>query len=73
MRYLSVCSGIERTLANVLLDIADACQRGGGVRQQGTDFESEALDRLWALRDEAKAIIERATGCTWDQITEANL
>ena len=61
----------ERTLANVLLDIAEA--RRSCDRLWGGDLESQELDRLWALRDEAISIIEAATGCTWDQISEGNL
>ena len=61
----------KRTLANVLLDIEAQHRRCD--RLWGGDLESDELDRLWALRDEARDMIEAATGCTWDQISGANL
>ena len=67
-----------RTLANVLLDIGVA-QRDYDASWQtpleyaDTNLESACLDRLDALQDEARAMIEAATGCTWDSIQGAAL
>ena len=67
-----------RTLAHVLLEIQDAGPVCWGQREHqwahmNDDQRSEALDRLDALRDEAKAMIEQLTGVSWDSIADACL
>ena len=39
----------------------------------GTSFETACLDRLDALQDEARAMIEAATGVSWEAISGASL
>lgn len=60
-----------RTLAHVLLDIAEA--RRAFNASWHKSHEGECLDRLDALSDEARTMIEAATGVTWDQISGASL
>lgn len=64
----------ERTLAHVLLDIADVgpivWRTPSWIKPQQLEG---ALDQLDALQAEARAMVEAATGVTWDQLQEANL
>jgi hypothetical protein len=64
-----------RTLAHVLLDIQVAQKAFDQSWRIGSDTEVEAecLDRLDALQDEARAIVEVATGVTWRAISGASL
>jgi hypothetical protein len=65
-----------RTLANVLLDISrarDVWSATWRLETPDTERECAALDRLDALQDEARAMIEAATGCTWADIQGASL
>jgi hypothetical protein len=64
-----------RTLAHVLLDIQVAQKAFDQSWRIGSDTEVEAdcLDRLDALQDEARAMIEAATGVTWNAIAGACL
>jgi hypothetical protein len=70
----------QRTLANVLLEITAAFRESdANFRQWKNKASIEERDRLsdegaeidekrHALEAEAKTMIERATGVTWDQI-----
>lgn len=75
-----------RTLANVLLDIAEQnaandengrrCDAAYKAGDQAEEYRlsdvGAAIDRrLSDLHDEAKAMIEAATGVTWEQLYEA--
>lgn len=60
-----------RTLPQVLSEIEAA--RKAWLRQRRTDREAEALDRYDALEAEARAMIEQATGVSWDAIMETVL
>lgn len=70
-----------RTLAHVLLDIeqTDRDLRAAERRwyqtrsDESADASAQLDDRLFALKDEAKALIERAAGVTWSQIEAAGL
>ena len=66
----------KRTLANVLLDIAPISSRISRRYLPWDEDDGEMsylLDRLEEFRAEARDMIEAATGCTWDQLMEANL
>ena len=60
-----------RTLAHVLFEIADAQRAFDASRNQPN--EMDCLDRLFALQDEARAMIESATGVSWTAISAASL
>jgi hypothetical protein len=64
-----------RTLAHVLLDIQVAQKAFDQSWRIGsdTDIEAECLDRLDALQDEARGMVEAATGVTWIAIAGASL
>ena len=64
-----------RTLANVLLDIQAAQKAFDQSWRTGsdTDVEAKCLDRLDALQDEARAMVEAATGVAWNAIAGASL
>lgn len=64
-----------RTLEHVLLDIAEIAPRVWSHLPWEPDDGalSYALDRLDELQAEARAMIEAATGVTWDQILGARL
>jgi hypothetical protein len=79
-------SAQTRTLANVLLDIQSAnrkreaadrmCRQsavGSESEEHWSDRYAEADDLLSDLQTEAKAMIEAATGVSWDQLSEALL
>ena len=72
----------RRTLAHVLLDIAEARKaekaawssyRRAGDADRYTELHSRALDRLDDLHAEARSMIEAATGVSWDHIAEVGL
>ena len=60
-----------RRLEQVLTEIA-AAQRDFD-RHCNDRFEELCLDRLDALQDEARAMIESATGVSWESISGASL
>ena len=61
----------ERQLYQVLTEIA-AAQRDFDIHCHDR-FEELCLDRLDALQDEARAMIELATGVSWEAISGASL
>ena len=71
----------SRTIAHVLLDIEQVeralriAERRWYQTRDDEDADAAAMldDRRFALKDEAKALIERATGVTWAQIEGASL
>lgn len=69
---------IVRSLSDVLSDIAKAgpiVWNSDNATWGALSYESrgECLDRLDDLQAEARALIEAATGCSWDSISDACL
>lgn len=69
-----------RTLAQVLAELMLAegeltrmQSRGASVSAAEDARWTELEDTIWLRRDEAKAMIEAATGVSWDAIEGANL
>ena len=63
-----------RTLAHVLLEVADAQNAFNRTWIKPCEgIELVCLDRLDALQDEARAMIENATGVSWMAISAAYL
>ena len=62
-----------RTLAHVLLEVTDAQRAFDRSCKYDLPEELECLDRLDALQDEARAMIENATGVSWMAISAAYL
>lgn len=69
---------VVRSLSDVLSDIAKAgpiVWNSDRAVWGALSYEhrGEALDRLDDLQAEARAMIEQATGCSWDAISDACL
>lgn len=70
-----------RTLAHVLLDIADARRAEQAAWERTRDMNDDDADRIYgaaadelnALCDEARQMIEDATGVSWDEMLRSGL